>query len=43
MFDSNIDTLWHSDNAKRFDTKRIAVNFKQPIKFSEITIVKAGF
>ena len=43
MFDSNIDTLWHSDNAKRFDAKRIAVNFKQPIKFSEITIVKAGF
>ena len=43
MFDSDIDTLWHSDNAKRFDQKSIAIIFKQPIKFSEITIVKAGF
>ena len=42
MFDSDIDTLWHSDNSMRYQPKRIAVNFRQSIKFSEITIVKAG-
>ena len=43
MFDSDIDTLWHSDGAKRYEPKSIVVNFRQSIKFSEITIFKAGF
>ena len=43
MFDSDIDTLWHSDGAKRYEPKSIAVNFRQSITFSEITIFKAGF
>ena len=43
MFDSDIKTLWISAQSKRNQPKKIAVNFRQSIKFSEITIIKDGF
>jgi len=40
MFDSDIHTMWHSAHEKRTQRKSMAVTFKQPIKFTEISIVK---
>ena len=40
MFDSDDNTLWHSAGSFEFGPKTMGVEFKEPINFVDITILK---